>query len=977
MSEQLLASLAAQLKKLGSTGEKAGNPTPKLVPGERREIAIIFLDLKGFTALSEKLNDPEAINAIINGPSGIMTVLHQIVERHGGYVDKYEGDLIMALFGAKVASENDAYRAVSCGMKLIEAVLTVDEAVSELGIRIGARCGINFGWATFGPDPSGHHTAMGTAVNVASRMESSAAVNSVQVTSRVVKMTHDSFIWEDLGGIEVKGVAKPVHSYRLIGYGDIHKARWERTSWMQSVPLIGRQDEFDFLYQHWLSLEEEVEENPRGGAIHKMIGLRADPGCGKSRLVFELVKRVQQENEITFLRGHTMSVAQPPFYLWANLLRNFFRIVDDKHEHTRFEQLYTEFGSAYGLTDNADFNSCYPYLCHILGFHVEELSELADRVLFQQTKMAIRNFMQVLAQQLPKLVIFLDDLHWLDSGSQEILEFVLLNCDATRPMFILTTFRPDRDDGQQLELDLHDSYVEYHERMLTPLTLELTHQHVKAMLAAYSPNTEACDLDPVVVERIFDFSQGNPFYTEEFVLDWLETDALQLNENCWSLAPNHHGDLPNSITSLVRSRVDRLPLEEKQVLQQCSVMGLDFSLRLFQRVKAKLAQSDNAEPLLNGLVFRDFLRNVRSLKETSYKFKLTISRTVAYQTLLRENRTLLHRLTAEALEELLATDTDYYAGVLAEHWFHAGDLNKAFDYGIRSVKYLRRAWHNREAVKLGEAILNWFPPHDDYRQNPHAQTYFDLIYQLETIYAILGKRTEQKRLLDQLQEFVLIPPFDDHAAAIVNRMGNYHYLTGDISDAAECYELCREVAQARGDTKIAAQAIGNLGLISIQFRRIDEAEALLKQSIEMLHSIDDQHAVNDFELNLAGLFYEKKEPAESERLLEQCRERSKRLHDRSAEARLSINLSTLNLELEQFDSAIENATIAYRIFNEIGERKSEGVALANLGRVYLRKENREKARECLELALTIHREVNDSSAEKRTLKNLTELSGNT
>ena len=237
MSKDWSSILEKNLQKLSEVVGVQPAKTEQLIPGERRDVAILFLDLKGFTAMSETM-DHETVHKIIGG---IMQALSSVVKGHGGYVDKFEGDLIMALFGATMATENDCIRAVACGLKMFNVLREVNQIFSAKGYEIGARCGINYGSVTVAPDAADHLPVMGDEVNLASRMESTAEVNSVQITAQVKKECGDYFAWEDLGEIQVKGKKHPIHTFRPTGPGKIQTERWERAARVSSTYLHYRQ----------------------------------------------------------------------------------------------------------------------------------------------------------------------------------------------------------------------------------------------------------------------------------------------------------------------------------------------------------------------------------------------------------------------------------------------------------------------------------------------------------------------------------------------------------------------------------------------------------------------------------------------------------------------------------------------------------------------------------------------------------------
>ncbi|MBN2587177.1 MAG: adenylate/guanylate cyclase domain-containing protein, partial [Candidatus Fermentibacteraceae bacterium] len=250
---------------LGEIFSTSASTTPALLPGERRTVAVLFLDLEGFTAMSEQL-DHETLHKIT---SGVMGRLSRMVEFHGGYVDKFEGDRIMALFGAEMAHENDCVRAVSCAMRMVGVVQEFSAFLRDRGFAVDSRAGISFGDVTVAPDPSGHITATGDIVNTASRMEETAEAGTVQVTEDVRIAAGEHFDWEDLGLVPVRGKTGELHTFRPAGPGRRQLERWERARELSSVPFVGRTHELRTLAD---ILQKQsggsYSRNRRGGARH-------------------------------------------------------------------------------------------------------------------------------------------------------------------------------------------------------------------------------------------------------------------------------------------------------------------------------------------------------------------------------------------------------------------------------------------------------------------------------------------------------------------------------------------------------------------------------------------------------------------------------------------------------------------------------------------------------------------------------------
>ncbi len=254
------SSLRDRLIRNRGVSDSAADERGELKPGERRDIAVLFLDLEGFTSLSEKL-DHEAVHDIA---SGIMDALVDVTQRFAGYVDKIEGDRIMVLFGARQAGENDSTRAVSSGFMMLDTILAANDILSDTGIPITARIGINSGPVTVAPDAIGHLTAMGKTVNLASRMEEAAQANTILVPDTFHQKCSDQFTWEDIGIIKLKGISNPVHAWRPTGSISASRPRWERVSTVCRSGFVGRAAEL-FRLRKKLQNRTFLFENPDSG----------------------------------------------------------------------------------------------------------------------------------------------------------------------------------------------------------------------------------------------------------------------------------------------------------------------------------------------------------------------------------------------------------------------------------------------------------------------------------------------------------------------------------------------------------------------------------------------------------------------------------------------------------------------------------------------------------------------------------------
>jgi len=415
------SSLRDRLIRHKRTSDVAADEIGELKPGERRDIAVLFLDLEGFTSLSEQL-DHEAVHDIAGG---IMDALVDVTHRFDGYVDKIEGDRIMVLFGARQAGENDSIRAVSCGFMMLDTIKAANDILSDTGIPITARIGINSGPVTVAPDAIGHLTAMGRTVNLASRMEESAEADTILVPETFYEKCRDQFRWEDIGTMKLKGISNPVHVWRPTDSISLNRPRWERISTVCRSGFVGRSAELSTLRQKLLDQKSRSTGQSRlGGEKHIVVGIEGEAGIGKSRLVHEFIHQHCGDDEnITVLKGQAVSYAQPPYHLWTGLIRNLLDIERD----CRLD--YNEFRQAIrSLSDDSDLMDSVPFLAELLSIRSgdKRLAELDSKAITLETRIAFRNLIKAMAGK-GYLIVVLDDLHWINSTCRNVLEFILGN----------------------------------------------------------------------------------------------------------------------------------------------------------------------------------------------------------------------------------------------------------------------------------------------------------------------------------------------------------------------------------------------------------------------------------------------------------------------------------------------------------------------------------------------------------------------
>ena len=623
----------------GIPGRTTGR-TDRLVEGERRNVAVLFLDLKGFTVLSERL-DPEQVQALMDR---CFKVFSHVILRNGGYVDKYEGDCIMALFGARVATEGDSARAVSAAVEMFERLTVINELLgsrgaSPLGMRIGIHTGLVV-TGRMGLEREGDFTVMGDVVNTAARMEQSAAVDTIHITAATRDQAGSGFVYEALGAKELKGKAERIETFRVTGRSSGFMERWERHSLRLRSSFVGREAELERV------AEALSRASERGQVAVDVVG---PAGIGKSRFVHEALARFGDQAVV--VRGGCQRLAAEPYALWADLVRRRSPDLD--------------------AVDS-------PGLRRLLGL-VRTAPEDPEeaRVEIQMDLLAL---LQRAAEEASgrTLVVHLDDLHWIDEGSVRVGQSVL---GALQP------------PGGSLRL-----FVRRPEGPLPPAwgVTNATSIELKPWGRAEveSAIAQMCGapMSPSFVDRTFARCGGNPFFLEELMSLLVDDGALQRSDGVWGLVGDVDDlQLPDTVTAVILSRIDRLEGRARQLLQEASVLGHTFGHSVLGAIDARLGGDDrelsDCLELLTGLGYL-----ASATENGALAFRHALTREVAYSTLLNRNKRLLHRLAAEALEEVAEPGSESSAAI-ANHY----DTGEVWDQA-----YLWRFRAGREAQGLSD-----------------------------------------------------------------------------------------------------------------------------------------------------------------------------------------------------------------------------------------------------------------------------------
>ena len=643
--------------------------------GERKQVTVLFADLKGSMELLAD-RDPEEARQLLDP---VLERMIEAVHRYEGTVNQVMGDGIMALFGAPIAHEDHAVRACYAALRMQETVTRYgDELQRSHGVPVQIRVGLNAGAVVVRAIDSSLHmdyTAVGQTTHLAARMEQMAKPGSVLTTGETLRLAEGFVQVKALGPVSVKGLADPVEVFELVGAGST-RTRMQAFAARGLTRFVGRQAEIEALRQ---ALE-------RAGTSHgQVVAVIGEPGVGKTRLVYEFT-RSHHTHDWLVLESSSVSYGKATAYLPVrDLLKAYFQI-DDRDDGRKIREKLT--GKL--LTLDAALGPTLPAFLTLLDVPVEDRhwQDLDPAQRRQRTLEAIKGLLLRESQVQPLLLVF-ENLHWIDAETQAVLDSLIDSLPTAR-LLLLVNYRPEYQHGW-------GNKTYYTQLRLDPLPPASAEELLQALLG---DDPSLVPLKRLLIER----TEGNPFFLEESVRALVETGVLVGERGAYRLAkPLESLQVPATVQAVLAARIDRLPPEEKRLLQTAAVIGTEVPFALLQAI-GELSEEELRRGL-GHLQAAEFLYETSLFPELEYTFKHALTHEVAYGSLLQERRRALHARIVEASERLYADRLTEQAERLAQHAFRGEVWDKAVAYCRQAgTKALARS-ALREAVACFEQAL--------------------------------------------------------------------------------------------------------------------------------------------------------------------------------------------------------------------------------------------------------------------------------
>ena len=963
------------------------------IEGERKNVTVLFADISGFTALSEKL-DPEEVTELINR---CFKVLIDVIYKYEGTIDKFIGDCIMALFGAPITHEDDPERAVRTSLEIMGAL---DRFNEEHGTKLSIHIGINSGTVIaggVGSDLRMDYTVMGDTVNLADRLMEEAK-DEILVSESVYKKTNYLFEMRGLESVKVKGKTKRIKPYRVIGIKEIPKHK-RGISELYS-PLVGREKEFEKIKS---ALNKVLQGN---GVVLTLIG---EAGLGKSRTIEEMRKECGEKT--VWLSGRSFSYGRTiPFWVILEQIRIYLGVGEFTPEFEAIKRLKRETKRLFG--DRTD--EYLPYLSLFLSIKVpknleKKVKYLDYESLRLQEFVSVKAFFKEIAQNRP-LILYFEDVHWIDAESIELLKFLLGGLSDSAVLFLFET-RPEKESGlynikPYIQKIFKKRYIEI---MLKPLKTVDANKLIHNLLRLPS-------FPRILLSLILEKSEGNPFYIEEIMHSFIDAGILKRKKGLWFVEEDISSfEVPDTVEAVIRSRLDRLPLEAKETMGNASVIGrifhycilsyitnldsIDNAITILERGDFILKKNSSPPTYLISISGDDeeqfTIHNSQLSSDMEYMFKHALIRDVAYKGLLKKKRREIHRKTAEYMEGIFREKIENYYEVLGNHYYHAETFEKSYDYYKKAGDDAKKLYLNNvalgcytKAIEIHKRIL-------PYEKEKLAELY-EKIGDVKVVKAEYDKACKDYKNAFHYYKAI------EKKAGIRRKIGNIFFYKGEYDTAISFYEEITEILKKiskssilsetlidyahllsigksdyeraekmieealrkideKNEPRIYARGLNNLGSISLRRCDYDKAMKYYQKSLAINEGLNYKKGIGTVANNIGVVYKNKGELDTALKYYKIHLTISEEISDKRGIGMASCNIGNIYKDIGELDTALKYYKIHLTISEEIGDKMGIGLASCNSGNVYFNKGEIDTALKYYERYLAITEEIGDKT----------------
>jgi class 3 adenylate cyclase/tetratricopeptide (TPR) repeat protein len=892
--EMALAPLKEKLDELERSASRVGR---KL----RKYVTVLFADISDFTEICGS-NDAEYVTEALNV---LWTELDSIIIRHGGVIDKHIGDAVMALWGTETVRENDTERAVMAALDMqvaSEKILPdLERGIPKFRMRIGVHSGPVF---LSGIGLSGEYTAMGDTVNIASRLQSAAPLGTVIVSYDAYRHVRNDFTFREEEPIKVKGIADPLKIYIAESVNSRKFLNLNTGILGIETAMIGREKELDIL-------ELELRSAMSNGSP-RMVTIIGDAGIGKSRLLHEFRSLAERESgEIVFFNARcTPEMKNIPCSVFRDILRLRMNVKDSDPTEVAWGKFETSMGN-YLTRDEVHI------ACHYAGFDfsasppVKKL--LGNPVLAAAGQANLLDYFRGTAED-HKTLLYLEDLHWADSTSLEMINHLIRNIVSGKLLIVALSRPPLLETNPDWGRDLPHRFIN-----LEPLSIADCTGLVNEILKKVD------DLPEDIIELIISSAEGNPFYVEELIAMLVEDGVIEPGKDRWSVNPGAliRRNVPSTLKGVLQARLDSLPESEKELLQKASVIGRlfwDLTVEDLYRQKAVV----DIDSMLKFLQSRDLVHSNDDSTFSfarEYLFKHAILRDVTYDTVLLELRKSYHRHVAAWLVTYSGERVSELSGLIAEHFDRGGDCDNAIYWLSRSGRSAFSTSSYSEALSSFTRAMEILPENFDRRERA--------LLHLDT-----GRAFEKLASYDEAAEHLektleIAEETDDPALMASSLLGLTWIATlrGNLELSREHGKRAYNEALKSGDRSILAEATMRMADFE-EDRTYTSIQSYNEKSLSIYREINDLGGIAITLLNMGNTAMAFEQPDDAGRFYRESLVTYESLGNLWGIANCLGNLGNVFLAEKDFTKSREYHVRSLAISTKIGDE--EGVIICNL-----------------------------------------------
>jgi len=897
------------------------------LPSERSEATIIFIDIRGFTKLADQL-DPEKATEIINN---IFAPIVGIIEKYGGSTNKFLGDGLMAVFGTPFSHEDDPERAARASIEITKSIeengkIKIGNKVKSLKARIGINTGVCIS-GEIGSALRKEFTVIGDTVNLASRLQANATPGRILIGEKTFQRIKDNFMTSPPRKLKIKGKKDLVLVYTL--KGEKKKISFLEQKKDSHSPFMGREKELKNLKE---TLKKSYQS--KGQAVE----ISGELGIGKSRLILELTKD-SFAKEFNILSSHCSSWEESkPYAPLKEIFTKIFGIKFDdnsKEIEKKIENKLKEIDSSLLFASS--------YFSRLLSSKIKSLEEIMVQSK-EESNLFIRVVKKLLfsfSSQKPLLII-IEDVQWIDDASTEFL----IQCSKelkTYPVMFICSFR------EPLKKKL---YIAGAKRIiLSPLKNAETDKLIKYLI-------KENDIYKLMKDKIIITANGNPLFIEE-IIRGIEEKKLSADKD----KPDNYAEIfenfqiPDTVQSIARARIDLLPVGLKEILYQASVLGRYIEITLLQKITN--LKDEGLLEAIKKLQKHEFVEEVKAVPQLQRYFAFTHSliQEIAYNSLLFKTRRNLHNRIGLVMEDMYLSKIDEKVEEIAHHFKNSDDK-------IKAVFYLNKAGDKAQSLYAFKNAINYY--RDSIKILELTELEKEQLTQLSEIYnklafsqSIIGERKDAEINLTKALKYSKKNGDKDNESLVLMGMGNLYGDIGKWDKAIEYFKNSLLISEEINNLRRKARIIKSIGLAYLFRGDTEKGYKYLKDSLKICEEIKAE-ALLAMVLNNMGIYYDM--VGEWKKAIEVYKKSlsiSKKYNNVIEMSNIMGNIGIVYSTLNNSNSAISNYKKSIILSERIGDIYNQGINFVHLGEEYLKKDKFNEVKYYISNAEKIFKELED------------------